>query len=230
MIYKKLKIGIDLDDVCNDYHEKYLPFMSKKLNKTFRLEEMYKFDYKIFGLDDKTVRPIIDEFQKEGGMADSNLRPRKGAFEAMKILVGKGAELYIISNRPDYMQKSTEKFVETNFQGIFSDILLTNKYGPGGPSNSKSGICKDKEIDILIEDALPTVKECLPSLKSGKAILFDSPWNQRVSPKTVYRAHTWLKNLEGTPFVLDSVEKIVNSNGYSKKIKQSSKTLHHIVS
>ena len=184
-----MKIGIDIDEVIAEFLESFLEFYNLKYNGNFKKEDFkdYKFEEILGGTPDKTAELI----QEHG--YDGEIRLVDGALEAVKEL-SKKHELIILTARHPMFKDKTEKFLEMHFGNIFSQILYTGeafqKYG-----TTKSDLCKELDINIIIEDNKLFSRECAE--KGIRVLLFDKPWNQIYEHhKNIIRVKDWKEILE----------------------------------
>ena len=66
---------------------------------------------------------------------------------------------------------------------VYDELFLTDAF----KHNEKAKICKEKQIDIMIDDSLNVCKEC--SNIGVKALLFNSEYNRKV--QVFQRVTSW---------------------------------------
>jgi len=116
--------------------------------------------------------------------------------EAREVLVQlkEHYELKIVTSRQHHLEEVTHKFLDTHFEGIFSDVKLGNHYGKTSTKKSKPEMMKEINAEILIDDSLYYAKDCV---RNGlKSILFgDYPWNDAhptfLEGRGIKRAKQW---------------------------------------
>jgi uncharacterized HAD superfamily protein len=184
-----MKIGIDIDEVIAEFLESFLDFYNLKYNGNFKKEDFkdYKFEEILGGTPDKT-----NELIQEHGYC-GEIRLVEGALAAVNELSRKH-ELIVLTARHPMFKDKTEDFLAQHFGNIFSQILYTGevfqKYG-----TTKSDLCRELGIDIIIEDNKLFSKECAE--KGIRVLLFDKPWNQVYEEhKNINRVKNWKEILE----------------------------------
>lgn len=165
-----MRIGIDIDEVLAEFLESFLEFYNSKYKSNFKKEDFksYQFEEILGGTHEEAVE-LIKEHDYGG-----EIKLVDGALESIKELAKK-YELIILTARHPMFKDKTENFLKSHFGDIFSQILYTGesfqKYGV-----TKSDLCKQLNIEIIIEDNKIFSKECAE--KGIRVLLFDKPWNQ----------------------------------------------------
>jgi uncharacterized HAD superfamily protein len=85
-----------------------------------------------------------------------------------------GHQLVVVTGRATQFEKRTKEWVHQYFPDLFDDFLFTNEMT--NQSVPKSEICKQKGIELMIEDRLPTAIEL--SEHHIPCFLLDKPRNQ----------------------------------------------------
>jgi len=184
-----MKIGIDIDEVIAEFLESFLDFYNSKYNRDFKKEDFkdYKFEEILGGTSNETAKLI----QEHG--YDKEIKLVEGALDAVKEL-SKKHELIILTARHPMFKDKTERFLDQHFGNIFSQILYTGevfqKYG-----TTKSDLCKQLGIEIIIEDNKLFSKECAE--KGISVFLMSRPWNRDcLEHKNILRVKNWNEVLE----------------------------------
>jgi len=183
-----MKIAVDLDQVLGNF----LPALIKFHNTTYKTKLKPK-DFTTYhlwevwgGTKEQAIQKIYD-FNETSYFR--NIKPVKGAKQAMKVLK-KDNELFLITSRSDDFKKRTEEWVERNFPNTFQGIYFTNSYSQSGTERTKAGVCDNLNVDVLVDDNPTFAEQCV---KSGRKIfLFDFIWNKNTKPrKGVERVYSW---------------------------------------
>ena len=103
-------------------------------------------------------------------------QPVSGAYEKLYELKEAGHVLFVVTARNKPYEKQTKERVETHFPWIFSDFLFMNQYTEN--EVPKSQLCKDKGIQVLIDDSVRNIYDMNWVWMPG--FLLDKPWNQWV--------------------------------------------------
>ncbi len=188
----KQKIAVDVDDVLLDFTRALIGFHNSMYNTSLRRKDFSTYDLeKVFEVtfEEKTKR--MNLFYESPYFF--NLVPIKDARESLSLL-SRENEIIIITSRPKFIQKETEKSLERYFNGSYSDIFYSaGYYQPGGIPKSK--ICLNQGVSFLIDDCLKFVVEC--NSLGISSFLIDTPWNQQdVGGTLIARVKGWKEILE----------------------------------
>jgi len=190
---KKKKIGIDIDEVlvdllnpfCNYHNENHGSSLVKEDFKTSNLWETFG------GTREEAIEKVRNFFESNHF---EDLIPIFGAKEAIHLLSLK-YELEIVTSRPKYVKNKTLNWLEEYFPELFFNFHFTDHFSPGEIYTSKSKICFDQNIEILIEDNLEYALDCVS--KGIFVLLFDCPWNQSEKlPENIWRVKSWEEIVE----------------------------------
>ena len=173
-----MNIGVDIDNVISKFDENLLQEYLKH-DKTLRNKGIVNPDAKYIrdGMFDWS-----DEEENEfyfGNIEEiaTNFEIVENADKYIKALKENGHNIYIISGRNNGEYKNplemTIKWLEKN-NIVYDELILTDAF----KHNEKAKICKEKQIDIMIDDSLNVCKEC--SNIGVKSLLFDSKYNREV--------------------------------------------------
>lgn len=182
-----MRIGIDIDGVLTDYEKWQLDVGSKffiKYNKNIVVPDGYDSDT-VFNV----TKEMDSEFWKEYLYDYAKNEPaRKFAGEVIDILKEKGYEIYIITSR--YLTNRGD-FLGKQMRRIVKDWLKKNKinydkiiFSP----EDKFDICKDNNIDIMIEDKVDNINNISKILP---VICFNASYNKSCIGENIYRVYTW---------------------------------------
>lgn len=174
-----MKLGIDIDDVLVDTSKLMLDYIKNINNNEDILNHMEEImrgeipDNIVSKFINSDIANILDNVQ---------LKPN-----AKKVLekLEKNNEIVFITSRGDKKIKGTEE-VTLNYlkkNNIAYKKIIFNAY-------NKAKICKENNIDILIDDS---VKLCEEAQKEGiKTILFTSIVNKN-KQTNIKRVNNWLE-------------------------------------
>lgn len=191
-LFKKKRIGIDIDDVICEFVKPYLEFHNKKFKTFFEFENLNSnFFWEDLGHTRETIAEHFDDFQSNfTSLLDLPLV--EDAITSINNL-SKNNEIFIITARPEEIMFETEQFLRTFLPKV--DFKLIHSGDVHGKNKSKADICNDLNIDIMIEDGLSFCLNC--ARKGVKAFLFDRPWNQSDElPQNVIRVKNWKEIME----------------------------------
>ena len=188
-----MKIGIDIDEVISEFVRPYLEYHNKKFKTHFVFENISKhLFWENLGLKQEEILSFFRDF-KTNHIKIKNLPFLPNAKRTIKI-ISKDNSIFIITSRHQEIIDETKQFLKKHFSKMnFTLIHSGDIYGKG--KKSKADICKEKGIDILIEDSLDFSLQC--ANKEIKVLLFDKPWNQSNKlSKNIIRVKSWKEILE----------------------------------
>lgn len=173
-----MKIAFDIDDVLADFMPSLLNFVSPILHKQFSESEMtYKEHYgEIWGVDLKTAVEIVGNFYKS--IDFRNIKSNPDASILINDLLKRNVEIIALTSRPDFIKGITLTWLEEKFPGVFTEnnTYFTSRFY--GEKHSKGEICKQLQVDYLIEDDVKHVYSCIEN--NIKVIVLNKPWNERI--------------------------------------------------
>lgn len=177
----KMRIGIDIDDVITDTSASIRKYIEMYENN----EDIYEHIEAVMRGEMPTEN--IKRFYKENSMnifKDAKLKENAG--ETIRELVNDGNEIYLITARTNgkffngIEQLTIDLLKENNIP--YTQIIF-NSY-------DKAKICKDNNIDIMIDDS---VKHCENVAKENiKTIVFTSVVNEKIKT-SITRANNWVE-------------------------------------
>jgi len=117
-----------------------------------------------------------------------------GAKEAIAVLA-REHQLSIITARPEFLLQQTKKLVADHFSHCFSTVTFTNQnqWQETDKRISKSEVCFEREISIMVDDSLHHAKDCASRGIYVLLMDLDYPWNQTSErlPQNIKRVHSW---------------------------------------
>ena len=184
---KKLKIGVDFDDVLFEFNYGFMQYYNSLYGTTHKKEDIKDYQLHILvGGTKEDIFDLIDTFYSSGN--HGKVMPVLGAVENMAHL--EPHELFLISARPEQTRDAVNEWLDKHFPGLFKNIYLTGLYrGVGVRTQTKEGLALSLNLDIFIEDA---IKQALKISEAGiPVLLIDTPWNQGELPVNVTRVYSW---------------------------------------
>lgn len=182
-----MRIGIDIDGVLTDFEKWQLEVGSKffyKYNKNIVNPDGYDSDT-VFDVSKKIDSEFWHEYLYEYA---KNEPARRFADEVIDKLRYDGYEIYIITAR--YLtDKDNELGIE--MRNIVVEWLKNNGinydkiiFSP----EDKFEICKENNIDIMIEDKVENINNIS---KIIPVVCFNAGYNKSCDGKNIFRAYTW---------------------------------------
>lgn len=182
-----MRIGIDIDGVLTDFEKWQLDFGSKffiKYNKNIVVPDGYDSNT-VFNITKKMDSEFWEKYLYDYA---KNEPARKFAGEVIDILKEKGYEIYIITAR-DLTDR--DDYLGEQMRNIVKEWLVKNKinydkiiFSP----EDKYDICKDNNIDIMIEDKVDNINKISKILP---VICFNASYNKSCIGNNIYRVYTW---------------------------------------
>lgn len=188
-----MKIAIDLDEVIACFLDAFIKYHNNIHKTTYKKSDFFSYEFwKVIG---GTKEEMIDEvYRFHDSSYFDNILPLGEAIEAINKLK-ENNDLYIITSRQDDFMVKTKKWLDKYLPDTFIAILNSNAYPKKGTRRSKSDLCDENNIDIMIDDVLDYATECM---KPGRKIfLFRYPWNTNENiPKGFYVVSGWSEVLK----------------------------------
>lgn len=190
---KKLKIGIDIDNVIADSYPHYINAFNKKFGTSVKYKEVFHFYYleKNVGVEETLVVEFIEsivhseEFQLQ-------IPPVVNSLNIINKWIKNGYSIHYITSRPSDTKNETLKWLKNQgfwVKGVTLDLYHETEHNFSHISrinNFKRNVADRKELDIFIEDSIDIAKSLdIPVL------LLDKPWNQSKLPENVTRVKDW---------------------------------------
>lgn len=187
---KKLRIGIDIDEVVVEYVKHYLKFCEVNLERRFLFEEISQFNlWKVLEISREEAFDMAKKFNEENLFLGLNFV--EGAKEAIKNLSNHN-ELFFITSRPPHIKEKTVRFFNGHFSEVDLEIIFSEKLN--GNEKSKAQVCNELGIQIMIEDRRKYALDCAEN--GTKVLLMDKPWNQNCEHENIIRVKNWKEILE----------------------------------
>lgn len=177
-----MRIGIDIDDVITDTSlsmKDYIMKYDKDGEIKEHIEEVMRGEANTPIIENFFIQHILDVFR--------NAKVKENASIVMQNLLDNGHELFIITSRGEKKRifKGSEpltlEYLKSNNIN-YTKILFS--------CSNKAQICKDNNIDLMIDDSVKYCEEIRN--ENIKSIVFTSVVNKEIST-TVPRVDSWLE-------------------------------------
>jgi len=163
-----MKIGIDIDNVISNFNDELLKEYLKH-DKELRNTGIINKDVFIrYGMFDWTEKEETEFYKNSIERIAIKLKPIHRATETIKKLKEDGNEIIIISGRNNGEYNNPYKLTEewlAKYNIVYDKLILTNAYN----KEEKANVCKENNIDIMIEDSTQTAVNIE---KVGTKVLF----------------------------------------------------------
>ena len=183
-----LCIWVDCDEVLSETINELLKKspLKEKWIKRSDITSYYLSDVKKIGV---TLEESINLFHSFFESPEYyELQPVFWAYEKLYERKQAWHTLCVVTARNNPYEERTRKRVETHFPWIFSDFLFMNQYTENEIPKSK--LCKDKWIQLLIDDNPQNIHDVNSLWMPG--FLLDKPRNQNIENSgLLIRAYSW---------------------------------------
>jgi uncharacterized HAD superfamily protein len=187
-------IGIDIDGVIADFVNPMNYYYNNRFKTNFKEGDYNKYRFwTIWETSQEEGINIVEDFFFSKDF--EKVQPYQDTFQAIKILSEKHT-LYVISSRPEMVQEKTIKWLRSIFGDMIKDIKFAVKWLKETEGISKGDICKELNVNIMIEDHFEEAEEI--SSQGIKTLLMSRPWNENesISGKNIIRVNGWNDILE----------------------------------
>lgn len=182
-----MRIGIDIDGVLTDEYSFVLDYGTKYFSEKKIKYNLHNDIYDSENIFEVTEKQYNDFWEKYIFYYSENILIRPFASEVIKRLKSDGNDIYIITSRSfttyenkykAKMQNIVKKWLDKN-NVVYDELIF---------SRNKSDICKEKNIDIMIEDKPENIS--LIS-KDRLVICYDHPYNNKLTNENIIRCYSW---------------------------------------
>src|SRR3989344_2362205 len=191
IIGKRLRIGIDIDNVIADSYPAYLHRYNQKFGTKIRWEEVTDFYFSTRETDSKDSREYIYSLI-ESEVFQMEIVPYIDAATVINRWNNNGYQIHYVTARPLSSREVTKAWLKKH--GFWTKGATLDMYDESKQTNDidyKKGVVLEKKIDLMIEDA----KEIAQALEIP-VLLLDRPWNSGELPSYVTRVKDWTE-IEG---------------------------------
>ncbi len=185
-----MEIAIDFDDVIVEFTDSLMDYYHKRYNKKVIKDQILVWDWSLYwGISREEAIKRVDEFHENHPAKD--LLPLENALESLNNLM-KNHKIVIITGRPIRFKHKVEEWLNHHLKNKL-EIICAGEFHKGQAA-SKAEICKERKINLLLEDSGETALKCAE--KNIKVILFDKPWNKKYNHKNIFRVNNWKEAIQ----------------------------------
>ena len=170
---EKENFGIDIDEVVVPFMKGYLKFHNKKHFTSFKLNDITSYHLWECGIHSSKEESIKEVLEFERSAFFDFPRLIYGAKRGIEEL-SKKYSLVFVTSRPFELKEKTREFFYRHFPNNGYEFLFSGEIHGG---KSKSEICKEKNIRLMIEDNAQYALEC--ALNEIKTFLLPKSWNKK---------------------------------------------------
>lgn len=169
-----MNIGLDLDDTLLDFVPDMVGFYNEINKADYKKHHFSSYDLaETWGGTVEQTQDFIERFYESDEF--TNLKPVSGAVEFVSLAKEKGHKIWVITSRPEFVEKVTIKNIENVFGSIFEDVIFLGHHYGLHKKETKGEVCDKLEIDLFADDHL---KHCTDANNSKRQVyLMNNPWN-----------------------------------------------------
>jgi hypothetical protein len=194
-------VYVDFDDVLCETAAPLTGLLKREFGKTVAFEDIHEFNLAIsFGLTSAECDHLMHVAHQPRFL--SELPPIEGAIETIRGLVADAIPVVIVTGRPPSTHTTSQAWLE-EYDVPVSDLVFVDKYGRNDPGETRIHCLSPEQLaeqDFLaaIDDS-PMAIRILADHTTHHVIVFDRPWNRRLSASAVGldgrldRCHTWME-------------------------------------
>lgn len=184
---KKLRIGIDFDDVLVDCNTALQDFHNTQYGTSHTKNDVTTYSFEtLWGCTKEEVYVRLGHFLNSE--QHHEIGPIDGAVDAIQQL-SLHHELYIITARKPEAKEVTKRLLK-HFPDVFKHVHFTGTSTGTGLKITKAEVCKKEFIDIFIDDHIDNILNV--SSSGVPSLLMDQPWNRNEPlPNGVKRVYSW---------------------------------------
>ncbi len=180
-----MTIGLDFDDTISNSSDTFVEY-AKKYNRENGINYRINIDtldqHKAFGWSTRQQKEFSNKYLKT---ILENVKPNKNAVEIINKLIDDGNKIIIITARCDDevtdMEKLTKNWL-SKYKIKYSELIVGSK--------SKEKICREKNIDVFIDDNINNCQEVYNELKIP-TIIFSTRYNVSYNLPQIIRISKW---------------------------------------
>lgn len=190
---KKLKIGIDIDNVIADSYPAFLSKFNEVFATQIKYEEIFDFYYleKHAGISHVETKKFIDRLLVDEEI-QLNIPPFKDVQKILSNWIKAGHKIHYITSRPHTTRDLTYKWLAKHgflLSGTTLDLFNASQHFDKHRKEImeyKKTVAQKKGVELFIEDS----KEIAETMEIT-VLLLDRPWNKGKLPKNVKRVKDW---------------------------------------
>lgn len=175
---RKLRIGIDIDDVLIKSAELSIQLYNEEYGTKLSLDDWYDFSdpstyVKVWASEDVTVlvKRVVHTMVNDAFL---DVEPIEGSQEGLRHLNSEGHQLFAITGRSESIRRQTMAMLDKNFDGIFTDntLFFVDHFEHDGKKASKAVVGTQLELTHFIDD-FPDHANAIARV-GIKTVLFDA--------------------------------------------------------
>ncbi len=170
-----MHIGIDVDDVLAQLCNPVIAYANERYKAQHTMAAIREPKLELYyGLSIEEVDDLFISFFQHH---TESLPIVQGALDAIALFKARGDCMTIITSRYAIAFDTTCRWLRRHFGDVFDDIVFTHlDYRTHGIELDKGEICRDRNIDVMIEDRGSNALAC--ASQEVPAFLLHYPWNQ----------------------------------------------------
>ena len=175
---RKLRIGIDIDDVLVESAALSIKLYNQEFGTALTLDDWYDFSdpstyRKVWRSEDKPalVKRVVRMMLNDAFL---DVEPIEGSQEGLRHLNSEGHQLFAITGRSESIRRQTMAMLDKNFDGIFTDntLFFVDHFEHDGKKASKAVVGTQLELTHFVDD-FPDHANAIARV-GIKTVLFDA--------------------------------------------------------
>lgn len=197
------RIAVDVDEVLGALVPCLIKFHNHHYGTKLEFNhfQSYFFHEVWGGTREQTLTKMLSFWKSPFFQEFSPLEGAKETLNYLKSKYGRHLEFVIITSRDETLKPDTQRWLDTHFPGVFTELYFGN-CGNGGVVNKKKSkleLAREANADLLIDDLPLNAKDCAQG--GVKVFLFEHhygdpqllyPWNRAADPHdNITRVRGW---------------------------------------
>ena len=183
---RKLRIGVDVDDVLVESLPDYLELFRRRFGREVKIEEAAWEIFRRFPeIPAEQVWGFYAELERTDFLGRRPVYPE--AVAGVRTLAAAGHRLFVVTGRLAQHQDHTRRMLEgAGLLGLFEDLVHRDGEALAG---YKPRVLRELGLQLHVEDELDVARAVAGIPVS--VLLIDRPWNQGDLPVGVTRVRDW---------------------------------------
>eukprot|EP00803_Ostreobium_quekettii_P003522 evm.model.scf_2148.3 EVM.evm.TU.scf_2148.3 scf_2148:18982-23175(-) len=155
----RLRVAIDVDEVLGQFLLALNHFCRERYAMEYCVDDYSVYDFaKVWGCSQDMSNHIVHEFFKSpqfgGGI------PVMPGSQSTLCDLATWCDLVVVTSRQHVIQEPTLEWLTEHFPGVFQDVHFGNHFALDGEARKKSEICREIDVDVLVDDNPSYAIEC----------------------------------------------------------------------
>lgn len=175
----RLRVAIDIDEVLGRFLFALNHFCKERYAMEYDVPDYFVYEFaKIWGCSQDMSNHIVHEFF-ESPQFRGGIPVMPGSQETLHAL-SSWCDLVVVTSRQHVIREPTLEWLGEHFPDLFQSVHFGNHFAMNGESKKKSDICRDINVDVLVDDNPKYAIECASA--GVHVVLYDwqcaYPWSK----------------------------------------------------